>query len=72
MAFDYRKLRGRIREVFKTEASFAEQIQMSSTSLSGKLNNKVEFSQSEIDRAVRLLSIPQAEIPLYFFTLRTD
>lgn len=72
MAFDYRKLRGRIREVFKTEASFAETMPLSSTSLSAKLNNKTEFTQREIDRAVELLDIPKSEIPLYFFTLRTD
>lgn len=68
MAFDYNKLRGRIREVFNTQSAFAKAIGMSTTSLSAKLNNLVEFSQKEIDRAVKLLKISQEEIPIYFFT----
>lgn len=72
MAFDYNKLRGRIREVFKTQSAFAKAIGMSTTSLSAKLNNLVEFSQKEIDRAVKLLKISQEEIPIYFFTLEVQ
>ena len=68
MAFDYSKLRGKIREVFKTQSAFAEAIGMSSTSLSAKLNNNVEFSQKEIDKASDLLKIKKEEIPVYFFT----
>lgn len=72
MAFDYSKLRGRIREIFKTQSSFAKEMGMSTTSLSTKLNNNVEFSQKEIDRAVKLLKISQEEIPAYFFTLEVQ
>lgn len=72
MAFDYSKLRGRIREIFKTQSSFAKEMGMSTTSLSAKLNNLVEFSQKEIDRAVKLLKISQEEIPAYFFTLEAQ
>lgn len=68
MSFNYAKLRGRIREVFGTQARFAEAMGFSTTSLSAKLNNQVEFSQSEIDRGSELLKIEKAEIPTYFFT----
>jgi hypothetical protein len=66
--FDYSKLRGKIKEVFKTQASYAKAVPMSSVSLSEKLNNKVQFSQKEIDKACALLQIAKEEIPIYFFT----
>ncbi len=72
MAFDYNKLRGRIREVFNTQSAFAEAIGMSTTSLSAKLNNKIEFSQKEIEKAVELLKINSEEISAYFFTLEVQ
>lgn len=72
MAFDYSKLRGRIREVFKTQSAFAFAIGMSTTSLSAKLNNNVEFSQKEIEKAVELLKINSEEISAYFFTLEVQ
>jgi transcriptional regulator with XRE-family HTH domain len=70
--FEYSKLRGKIKEVFGTQSAFAEAMGMSSTSLSAKLNNNVEFSQKEIDRAVNLLKIEKEEIPAYFFTLKVQ
>lgn len=70
--FNYNKLRGKIREVFNTQAAFAEALGISSTSLSEKLNNKVEFSQKEIEKAVELLQIPKEDIPIYFFTLEVQ
>lgn len=72
MAFNYSKLRGKIREIFKTQSAFAEAMGMSSTSLSAKLNNNVEFSQKEIDKASDLLKIEKEEIPAYFFTLEVQ
>lgn len=72
MAFDYSKLRGRIREIFKTQSAFAKAMGMSTTSLSVKLNNIVEFSQKEIEKAVELLKIDKEDIPVYFFTLEVQ
>ena len=66
--FDYSKLKGRIREIFDTQSAFAEAMGMSTTSLSAKLNNKIEFSQKEINKACDLLKIKKEEIPVYFFT----
>jgi hypothetical protein len=68
MGFNYNKLRGKIREIFGTEYKFARAMEMSKNSLSDKVNNKVEFTQKEIEKAVKLLRIPKEEIPMYFFT----
>lgn len=68
MAFDYSKLRGKIREVFGTQSKFATAMGLSNVSLSAKLNNNIAFTQSEINRACKLLSIPLEFIPIYFFT----
>lgn len=66
--FDYSKLRGRIREKFKTESAFGKAIGLSHNSLSNKLNGKIHFVQNEIDKAIVLLEIPDNEISIYFFT----
>lgn len=72
MVFNYRKLRGKIREMFQTEQAFAKAMGISKTSLSAKLNNQVEFSQKEIELAIELLKISKDEIPVYFFTLEVQ
>ena len=64
---DYSRLRGKIREVFKTEGAFAQALGMSTVSMSAKLNNQVAFTQPEMDRACELLGIPVDQLPLYFF-----
>ena len=68
VVFDYSKVRGKIKEVFGTQSAFASAMEMSPVSLSEKLNNKVQFSQKEIDKACVLLQIAKEEIPIYFFT----
>jgi len=68
MEFDYRKLKGKIKEIFDTQDAFAKALGISNVTISLKLNNKVEFSQKEIDKASDLLKIKKEEIPLYFFT----
>jgi len=70
MFFDYSKLKGKIKEVYNTQEAFASAMGMSTTSISAKLNNKVEWSQKEISKAVKLLQISQEEIPAYFLTLK--
>lgn len=68
--FDYSKLRGKIREVFGTEAIFAEKLQMSKGTLSFKLNGKAEWTNQEMVKATKLLGEPIAEINTLFFTER--
>lgn len=67
MTFNYSKLRGRIREVFGTQDRFAEAMGRSNTSISQKLNNKSEWTQTEINRAVEVLGIDDVDISAYFF-----
>lgn len=68
--FDYSKLRGRIKEKFRTQNAFADAMKLSATTISDKLNNKVQWTQKEIDAACVLLEIDPADIPIYFFTVK--
>ena len=65
--FDYSKLEGKITEVYKSNYKFAEALGISKASISAKLNNKVDFTQSEIRKSIILLKIPENEVSLYFF-----
>lgn len=68
MGFAYDKLKGKIKEVFQTQEAFAKALGMSKTTLSLKLNNTSEFSQSEMLHALELLGEKPAMVDLYFFT----
>ena len=72
ITFDYSKLRGRIREICKTQESYAEKLGISYVSLSKRLNNQLEFSSSEIYNSCNTLEIPVNQIPDYFFTLNVQ
>lgn len=64
---DYRKLKGKIKEVFDTRSAFAKEMKISTTTLSLRLNNKREWTTDEIVRACELLNIPLTDAHLYFF-----
>lgn len=66
--FDYAKLRGKIKEVYGTQENFATAMLMSAVTLSAKLNNKIPWTQGEINLACELLGVSVEFIPLYFFT----
>lgn len=68
MAFDFNKLRGRIKEHFGSEKSFAEAMGMAPSNLSARLNGKIHWSGDEIKKACDLLKIPDEEVVAYFFT----
>lgn len=68
MEFDFSKLRGRIREWFGSESKFAEEMNISSPTMSAKLNSKVYWTAPEINKACEILDIPLEFIPVYFFT----
>lgn len=72
MSFNYNKLKGKIREVFGTQAELAIALGISKTSLNLKLNNHFEFSQNEIDKACNALGINKCDIPEYFFNLKVQ
>lgn len=67
MAYDYRKLIGRIIEKFGSRSAFAKAANIAEHTLSRKLNNKAKLSQDDIALWSKLLEIPEAEVFLYFF-----
>lgn len=69
MEYDYRKLRGKIKEVCGTQDVFAERLGIGRVSLSQRLNNQLEFSQNEMFKSCDVLSIDKRDIPIYFFSL---
>lgn len=64
---DYARLRGRIRTMYATQASFARSMVLSECALSQKLNGHTEWAADEIRKACELLEIPAEELHLYFF-----
>lgn len=66
--YDYRKLRGRIKEKFGTQAEFSKKIGLSEVSVSNKLNNIVDWGQEEMENTISALEIPYSDIHSYFFT----
>lgn len=68
MAYDYRKLLGKIVEIYGTQYKFAEAMDLSEHTISVKLNNLRPFKQEEITKACDLLGIPPTDMPDYFFT----
>lgn len=67
MAFDFRKLRGKIVEKYSTVSAFAQAFGVSKNTFSKKLNNQVKFSADDIIKIVDMLDIPENEINEYFF-----
>ena len=72
MSFDYRKLRGRIREKYGTEQKFAAAMGMGRVTLSAKLNNDGDFTRNQMLKAAQLLELDASQIPEYFFTERVQ
>lgn len=68
MSFDYAKLRGKIKEVYRTQDEFAKALGIGRVSLSQRLNNTLDFSQEEINTACKILGLAASDIPDYFFT----
>lgn len=68
MAFNYAKLRGKIKETFGTQERFAKAMGLSTVSLSAKLNNTVPFTGPEMNKACEILGVSVDFIPIYFFT----
>lgn len=68
MIFDYRKLRGKIVEIYGSQTAFVKEFGVSENTFSMKVNNKVRFSANDIIKICRMLDIPKNEIGEYFFT----
>lgn len=69
-AFNYSKLKGRIKEKCGTCFNFAKQLGCSNNTLSAKINNASDFSQTEIIKSVDILDLKVEDISTYFFTLK--
>ena len=61
------KLREEIRAKFQNTENFAKAMEMDRSTLSGKLNSKTGWKQTEIEKACKLLDIPMEEVVDYFF-----
>lgn len=66
MEYNSAKLRGKIAEVYKTQARFAEAVGVSERSISLKMSGKVAWRSDEIVKAAKLLSIEPQNIADYF------
>lgn len=66
--FDFNKLKGRIKEKLNTQENFAKELNISVPSLIKKLNNKSQFTQTEINKARIILDISDVELNKYFFS----
>lgn len=65
--YNYSKVKGKIKEIFGTQKAFSQAMGLSVPTISDKLNNKTEWSQSEIKKAAKLIHIEKNDIPIYFF-----
>jgi hypothetical protein len=68
ITFDYRKLRGRIVEVYGTGKAFAEANKIGRAWLSKKLADGSSLRQEEMMMFAKALDIPETEYSDYFFT----
>ena len=65
--FNYRKLRGRIIEIYGSQKKFSETIDLSEQSITAKLNGRSDFSQVDILKWSDALLIDKNDIGTYFF-----
>ena len=55
--YRYNRLKGLIKEHYGTQAAFAEQLGLSTTTLTSRLSGDTYFDQVEIDKALKLLGV---------------
>lgn len=63
----FRKLQGKIKEVFETQGTFASAMGLSETTITAKLKGRIDWKRAEMRKACELLGIPIEEIHEYFF-----
>lgn len=64
----FRKLRGKIVEVFGTQSNFADKIGLSEQTITAKLNGRSEFSRTDMLEWAIALNLNVEEIGPIFFT----
>ena len=67
--YDYSELLGRMKARKITQEELANKIHLNPSTLNQKLNNKSDFSQSEMRNICIVLNVPMDNIVSYFFTL---
>lgn len=67
MAFDYSKLREKIKEKLGSETELSKRMNIPKSAISQKLNGKIRFTQNEIPIICKILEIKDKEVALYFF-----
>ena len=72
MPFNYNKLKGKIIEVYGTQAKFAEAMEWSERTLSLKMQGKRPWKQTDICKALSLLNLKEDDIQEYFFNLKVQ
>ena len=63
----YGRLREEIKLKFQNIDNFAKAMKINRSTLSGKLNSKTAWTQSEIEKACKLLELPIDKVGEYFF-----
>lgn len=66
--YQYRKLKGRIKELYGSQAAFAEAIGMSHNTVCKKLTGRIGISQCDVERWAELLKIERCDYGEYFYT----
>ncbi len=77
ITFDYSLLRGRIRELYKSESKFAlemrkSRVRTSTGAFNNKINGRTSFTVLEVYVMCQLLRIPLEEMHKYFFTRKYE
>lgn len=70
MAINYSYIRGKIREKYGTEGSFAKSIGVTAPYLSEVLTNKRPMSRVLMEKCIKALDIQKNEIGKSFFTTK--
>lgn len=70
--YDYSKLKGKVREVFRTNEAYASFLGISEASLYEKYKSESYFNQNQIDKSMHKFNEGPEMIPAYFFTKKVE
>lgn len=67
MNFNYKRLKGRIREYYGSQENAAKNLNLSTTALNNKLNGKTQFTSDELFILINEMEVTPDEIKDIFF-----
>ena len=70
--YDYSILLERIEHIYGSQIAFGKAMNISEATISKKLLNKVDWKQSEIERACKVLGIKKEYIAEVFFKVKEN